>query len=791
MNNHTQYAIVFAGGIRHGFDSANVKSALAETLRLSSVCVERLFNPGRHVLKCTESLRDAQKLAVVIARAGAMVSIEKQQAKDECPAPKQDIATGYLDDANQTFRTLDNPLMFKGWLHTAAIVETVLTLLHAGLLFGAGLFVLHSVLLVDWTESYAVAAAYVPLLKLLTLMGAGILLVLFGKPLLAWFNRGEADIPLSAEEQADIHRYVENICLELNLPQPHTLRLDLGTSIRMGYRQGFAALLHGETELNIGAPLLYGMNNRTLAAQIAAALSEFHANGATWSAYLIHRQHQWHHQATFGQDALDRLLERIREQGQIPNPLSIKVKKVFNLTRRLALARLKINRLLCQRPIQQLTREADALAAAIDGSEATRSCLEHQRQLDFSRRNLIADIKAQWLKQQIAPDDFAQATIRRADEYGDSVTRELTHLEYREHAHNYSLRPSIAQRIQRLEASEAEPHFSNTTPATQLFHQLDKLSRHATRLFYRRTLGLPVIGHQLQHPGSDENKLLEHYFNHLYTDFVPLLDGYEVTPMAEYRSLVANWFTAMHNIGSRRHQNPTARTAYQDAQNNLYSAATGELLLRADLQSIMGEGHTRQSLESLQTSCRESEAIISVRLEELREQLSPYLKRLSSSLSLSFQPQVLLDEHDRQLQNEIRHISGILKRLEGIYPQLQELHLNTIMLDMLLSYHRDRPLPLQQDRIDELHNDIQKQTTAIGVALKSIPYPFNSEIKTAMQYVMREASTANSVDGVLDRGIEMVRQSALMQRRLVSRLLTVALYLEQAMGLVDTTRHHA
>lgn len=75
------YRLVFSGQIRDDLDESEVKRRLLEQLPLSSQTVDKLFTPGRKVLKKGVDQAACQKIAAAFERAGAICAIEPDQTE--------------------------------------------------------------------------------------------------------------------------------------------------------------------------------------------------------------------------------------------------------------------------------------------------------------------------------------------------------------------------------------------------------------------------------------------------------------------------------------------------------------------------------------------------------------------------------------------------------------------------------------------------------------------------------------------------------------------------------------
>jgi hypothetical protein len=77
-----KYDVIFEGKIRDGFDAAGVKGNIARLFKISEEKAEQILSRPRVVLKAGVDRQTAGKYLELMARAGAVITIEKQASED-------------------------------------------------------------------------------------------------------------------------------------------------------------------------------------------------------------------------------------------------------------------------------------------------------------------------------------------------------------------------------------------------------------------------------------------------------------------------------------------------------------------------------------------------------------------------------------------------------------------------------------------------------------------------------------------------------------------------------------
>ncbi len=75
----SKYDVVFTGELFDGFDKADVKANLARVFRVSDEKTEKFFSSPRVVLKANVDRKTADKYKAILAKTGAVVSVEPRQ----------------------------------------------------------------------------------------------------------------------------------------------------------------------------------------------------------------------------------------------------------------------------------------------------------------------------------------------------------------------------------------------------------------------------------------------------------------------------------------------------------------------------------------------------------------------------------------------------------------------------------------------------------------------------------------------------------------------------------------
>ncbi len=798
------YQVVFCGALQPGKALAEVKQAVATTLRLTPEKAEALFSGRKLILLRSESFDKAQAFLRLLSNAGAVATIETasgepvggETASGEplqlamMEAPPQPTAPRALPP----YRPFRTNWLFKPALLAIAGIESLLTLLYVVFLGGGILLLLYHTLLSGWLfDTLPVVLA--ALLSALLLVAGTLFLLLLAKPLLGLFHRQEPQFELAEDVEPEFFHYVAEIAALAGTTPPLQIKVNNGAALTVRAIWHWRALWRRDKQLSVGLALLAGLDSRQLAALLAQALYPWRPGFSALLGQLLDGNIRWLHRAGYGSDMLDRALRDWQQRLPKLAPLLTKLAQLASWSAKPALWRLKLSRTLSRRLVHRLIADSDASAGRVAGTATLRAALTHSRLLEFAAQNTLPELKKMWADKGELPDNIATAVVARAAHYPPQIQSQLHTLQERRILDNGAFWPSDAQRLQFHDSEAQTGEYQITVPCSALFLRLEKLMHIMTVRYYHAHLHLPVTTNKLVRvavKGSKEyeaDQLIARLFGAVYNDFVPLrLQAQLNSRPAAAREIAQQWGVAASKMVAEQAQAASQAAALRDADAALIEVSNRELLQRAAIGSALSGLALLKgdNAEERYQQCRDAETAWEQRAAEAGKLLEPYALRLTGALALLGTPELQrkLSEAGK-LAVEIQQLLAVHEKIEHYYPKLRELRQHVILLESLLSYETMRSTPKLRDRISELADDIRGILTSFGVIYKQVPYPFRAEehYRNLLDWIQAQSSTAEGAVADFDRGNDMVRRMALMQRLIIGRLISIALSVEAAVGL--------
>jgi len=796
MDTRINYQVIFTGQLRKGHEPASVKKALSQRLQLSPEKVERLFANGQTVLKKTPSEQEAKRIVMQLAATGAIATVVPEGTQAP-PRAKAKAAPAAKDEAVASqplprYAPFRNKLLLKPMFYAVASIEVLLGVVYVGLILGLLGGVIGPSLFTTWAGEMLHSPLLGLPLQLITFVLGTLALLIVLKPLLLLRASRHRGIVISAEQEPDFHAFIEDVCERIDAPVPSEIRLYNEASVRTAYYLGPLGFFRNEPVLTIGVPLVAGLNASQLAGLIALSLNRYRRPNAPRAMAILLATNGWLQRAVYEDDPIEAVVRRWHKEGRLGDGIFRLLERFFGAGRKLVSWRMAISRRFGRRLIHRSVAEGDKMALAFSGSEGFIRLLDQTSLLDFTSKNVLPKLTAQWESKGELPDNLVQMVVLRARQYPTTLPQKLRKQQEQQKAAIGDILPSDTQRLERVAHQPIMAAYYCLSPAVILFRNYAKLTHTMTLRFYHHRLQLPVSPYNLRQiapKGSMEHQLQQHldrYFQQLYADFLPLKLRQRMRGLNSGAEMQKQWQVAMARIRSEYERAKMTRQRFDDSEADLVVAVSHEEMQLAGIGQLWHEEKLKgHELEAVHQGARDAENEHEQAAHSLEQYLKAHAMRLGAALAILDQSEQL-PQGLAALKPEARLLVSVLERIDNVHDQLRELWLSTIMLETLLSYQPLKKRPKLNDRIEQRSADNKHLVTAIGVALKSAVYPFaNGEAVPLMRYVLQESDTDETPRANFDRGSDTVKRLALVQRRAIVRLVDIAVQVEKGIDLAS------
>lgn len=813
-------AVVFSGQVREGFDKKTVLINMAKLLKAPPQKLVPLFKGGKHTLKTSTSVEEAKKFAVVLAKIGAAVSLEKVGAAAGAPAarsasPVADAApaaaAAMLQDSDKPLQVEIQeeedlkPVTEKRTLLAYAPKKTgpgykfktlFMAMTETSMNLGYGLFLLtlfgysfYQAFFSRWIEQYVTDTSLAMLVNLTLAFIFFIFFLLFCKPLLSLRKPVERELmPISANEAPKLYSYVREMCEGMKLPKPAAIYLQVQPEITVQYTGGIAGFFANKTELIIGMSQMFDITTEELAALLARELRFFHGENTSRAVHLIRNSNQWLQRMVYTYDPIDQRLNKINNQQLV---------RIIGLpsliTNRIARVRLGLTRIMTKGLLHQITAHADQEALHHCTPASYTRQLERGMMLQLTANNIQAWVLEQWDKKHELPDNLSQFLHLRSTRYPEDTLERLHKAEMGIKTNLQDIVPTTRQRLDLCAGLPSGAQGEARIPAEELFEDFIIPARALSLRFYHNVCELyvtpdhlvTVIPDKLE---QDVMRRLQAFYLGGFDDIIPLPIGSNMPENKAKDNLLQCWQKsqqAMPAASSLEGVVQKLSKEYYEMQKAHYL----DVIYRADLWERTGQGKADKGQEEeLAGVCREREYTFEEAMQKVTKSITPVQGRLACGLSLLSSPEAASAIPNAvNLQEEVNQLVSTLDRITALQPQLLAFQETAATLELLLSYHEQgSKQPNLDDRISEASDDLNRQFTAMGVTMKTIPYPFPREgkYKNVMQYLARERPMEPTAEDNYAISHYALVRTRLLQRKILLRLISTAQQVEKALGLV-------
>jgi Zn-dependent protease with chaperone function len=330
---------------------------------------------------------------------------------------------------------------------------------------------------------------------------AGVISVFFMlKPILARPRRQAEPEELNPARHPRLYQFIAHLSDGLRVPIPRRIFLDCELNASVGFRRGILSFLGNDLVMNIGLPLVTGLNTRQLAATIAHELGHCTQGFAMRLEYIVNRIDGWFVRVIYARDtwddALDEWADSI-EDSRVAIIVWIAQLAVW-LSRRVLSLLLHLGHAATCFLSRQMEFHADACAIEVAGSEGLESLLIRLREQNVLLGTAFGGLNQFWKTRHLLPSNLP--------EFIDQLERRLPP-EFRDEARNtllnetagwFDTHPTPAQRIRKARQRGVPGIFSMEKPARWLFHDFAGTAQVITLRYYRQDLRLPVTPQMLK-----------------------------------------------------------------------------------------------------------------------------------------------------------------------------------------------------------------------------------------------------------------------------------------------------
>ncbi len=326
----------------------------------------------------------------------------------------------------------------------------------------------------------------------------GIIAIVFMiKPLFARHKDHYHPYRISRESEPLMFEFIEWLCDSIGAPMPARIEVTCEVNASAGFRRGLLSFFGNDMVLTIGLPLATAFNLRQFTGVLAHEFGHFSQGASMRLTFIVRSINNWFYRLVYERDEWDDKLEQLAGVNSHWIRLIANGARAFVwLNRRILWGLMMLGHMVSSFMLRQMELDADRCAVDTVGAEVYADALRKLPLLAVASHMTIQDLQESWKDQRLC-DNMMALIAYNYHNLPDDVVKKLTTSQSHQKTHLFDTHPSDRQRIEQILSYHSDGLFHFQEPASQLFRNLDRLSREVTKDFYRDQVGLNVTGENL------------------------------------------------------------------------------------------------------------------------------------------------------------------------------------------------------------------------------------------------------------------------------------------------------
>jgi Zn-dependent protease with chaperone function len=600
----------------------------------------------------------------------------------------------------------------------------------------------------------------------------GVILVFFMiKPLLARRVKPAEAVPVTAEEEPELFRFIDAICDLVKAPRPKRVLLDLQVNASASFRRGLLSLFGRDLTLTLGLPLAAGLNVRELGGVLAHEFGHFAQGAGMRLTFIVRSVNAWFARVVYERDAWDNRLRNAAGRVDFRIAIILQLARAMIwLTRRILWALMMVGHGISCFMLRQMEFDADRFETQVAGTAAFASTTRRLHLLNVAWQRTLSRQQDAFLTKRLVddlPGLVAVETKRLPGQVEKSVEQALVASK----TGWFDTHPSDRDRVQASKELAAPGVLIADAPATALFRDFTTTARKRTAAYYRDDCGIElreICLHSLEEMSTEAEAATE------ADEAVAEFCG----PLMTIRTLL---ILKPNDLASP----PAAPTRERHAQLLEQAGPAVERLMKADAEQLSAKNgaalldaafaikHKEFGLKK-GTRGAADEAIADAKARCDRE-----LENLSAAVDATRvrMAAALRAVADKEASAEIERLLQVLARFEGVSGSLVTLRDSTAALELLLVNSENASNGnLWNVAARELTDSIEREVDAVLGAFGKFNYPFPHArgVVPLSEFLSESEAHEQRIPRTFFRGRAVLERSVALHYRIVARLALLA-----------------
>ncbi|HSH39883.1 MAG TPA: M48 family metalloprotease [Chthoniobacterales bacterium] len=331
------------------------------------------------------------------------------------------------------------------------------------------------------------------LLAYLTPVTVGIILVFFMiKPLFARRIKSAEPVPVTADEEPELFRFIETVCDLVRAPRPKRVLLDLQVNASASFRRGLLSLLGRDLTLTIGLPLVAGLNVRELGGVLAHEFGHFAQGAGMRLTFVVRTVNAWFARLVYERDAWDDRLRNAAGRADFRIAIILQLARgMIWLTRRILWALMTIGHGISCFMLRQMELDADRFETEVAGTQAFASTTRRLHLLNVASQRTLGRQQDAFLTKRLV-DNLPGLVALETKRLPAGVEKSVEEALVTSKTGWFDTHPSDRDRVQASQALAAPGVLTGDAPAAALFRDFAATAQKRTESYYRDECGIEL-----------------------------------------------------------------------------------------------------------------------------------------------------------------------------------------------------------------------------------------------------------------------------------------------------------
>ena len=305
------------------------------------------------------------------------------------------------------------------------------------------------------------------------------------KPFFRRLQKPKKGLKVVRDQEPILFELIDLVCNKVNAPTPKQVFLNSDANAAASFGLGLKSFAKGELDLIIGLPIVTSLSTSQFAGILAHEFGHFSQGAGMRISFLVRSINNWFFRVVFERDKWD---EKIIKWGNNTSFIFAAILGIARLSiwlsRKILYGFLLVGNLISGFMMRQMEFDADRYEIRFSGSKEFIKTTNDLRLLSLNWGIMHQNIFENW-SSKILADNIPYYLSHKFNQKENALLQSITSDCEETETSFFDTHPSDKERIKNAENENTDGIFSLNLPASQLFDDLETLSKHSTTLLYQ------------------------------------------------------------------------------------------------------------------------------------------------------------------------------------------------------------------------------------------------------------------------------------------------------------------